>query len=639
MSHLTRLEISANSLLVKDMMIKLFEIDNERDFRVVKGNLCAKAFDKKGIDPTDYCIRFKLVDSVAKHGGIFGDCGVWVCIFLYRLVHGLSLDVEDPFDVALAYREKMVPKYMKLFIEQHIAETMHFINVMHEQVHSSINRLAQLNVMILEMEAMNDPEEFYVALFCLRDDKRVEYNTLMAVNNVIAMAEEKLTTKEAHLEIMKDIAVGLYLVLRCMLNKNGNCLSLHIDNSSWLHRVVLAFQDKGQFGLWKLANLNLADLYDGLDFEMHLQFVYAGYIKSGDDMPKLDEVVFKIHRNGYFEFDPLTYVNRSFYSVSAFTCDRDIFPTCLYWICSEIIEYKWAFFYCLPNKSLEQGLKLIHTVNNVHSFFADAERSGKIHLYITHKQQDLGRYYLRNIVWVEEDAALRCSSLSPFSTRIKRKGGKTTKEGLRKKAKGEQKMVNDEPVGRKSVQTSRKGKEIMYEFPGPSPTKESQVSVTNYKRAIINGKAKMVEVEDVGLVKPVGSVTKVQRSTAKEILLKRNLPDHRSVLTDPEVNPTSLRRMTKPYSSTCFIANCFITGSRKDGDGDTSFQWSQFTTPCSHLMLLIKDIMTNERPTTQLPTPDKYSHDPEKCAHSGPKVTTSHEAKTPQARMIKRFNL
>ncbi|GKB34346.1 hypothetical protein Tco_0879288 [Tanacetum coccineum] len=58
-------------------------------------------------------------------------------------------------------------------------------------------------------------------------------------------------------------------------------------------------------------------------------------------------------------------------------------------------------------------------------------------------------------------------------------------------------------------------KEIMYEFSGPSPTKESQVSVTNYKRAIVNGKAKMVEVEDVGLVHPVGSETKVQRSTAK----------------------------------------------------------------------------------------------------------------------------
>ncbi|GJY21845.1 hypothetical protein Tco_0394411 [Tanacetum coccineum] len=42
-------------------------------------------------------------------------------------------------------------------------------------------------------------------------------------------------------------------------------------------------------------------------------------------------------------------------------------------------------------------------------------------------------------------------------------------------------------------------------------------------------------------------------------------------------------------------------GSSKDGDGDTSFQWSQFTTPCSHLMFLTNDIMTTERPTTQLP--------------------------------------
>ncbi|GKC11191.1 phospholipase-like protein, partial [Tanacetum coccineum] len=73
--------------------------------------LGAKVFDKKGIDPTDYCIRFKLADSVPKQGGIFGDCGVWVCIFLYRLAHGLSLDVEDPFEVALAYREKMLRLY------------------------------------------------------------------------------------------------------------------------------------------------------------------------------------------------------------------------------------------------------------------------------------------------------------------------------------------------------------------------------------------------------------------------------------------------------------------------------------------------------------------------------------------------
>nr|GEV14153.1 hypothetical protein [Tanacetum cinerariifolium] len=45
-------------------------------------------------------------------------------------------------------------------------------------------------------------------------------------------------------------------------------------------------------------------------------------------------------------------------------------------------------------------------------------------------------------------------------------GGKTTKDGLRKKSKGKKKMVDDEPKGRKSVKTSHKRKEKMYEFPG-----------------------------------------------------------------------------------------------------------------------------------------------------------------------------
>ncbi|GJS07795.1 hypothetical protein Tco_0364591 [Tanacetum coccineum] len=43
----------------------------------------------------------------------------------------------------------------------------------------------------------------------------------------------------------------------------------------------------------------------------------------------------------------------------------------------------------------------------------------------------------------------------------------------------------------------------------------------------------------------------------KEILLKLNLPDHRSILTDSKITPTKHGRMTKPYSSPRFIANCF----------------------------------------------------------------------------------
>ncbi|GJU94617.1 hypothetical protein Tco_1319373 [Tanacetum coccineum] len=47
------------------------------------------------------------------------------------------------------------------------------------------------------------------------------------------------------------------------------------------------------------------------------------------------------------------------------------------------------------------------------------------------------------------------------------------------------------------------------------------------------------------------------RNPVKEILLKLNLPDHRSILMDLNVTPTKHGRMTKPYSSPRFIANCF----------------------------------------------------------------------------------
>nr|GFA01913.1 hypothetical protein [Tanacetum cinerariifolium] len=57
-------------------------------------------------------------------------------------------------------------------------------------------------------------------------------------------------------------------------------------------------------------------------------------------------------------------------------------------------------------------------------------------------------------------------------------------------------------------------------------------------------------------------------NTIKEILLKLNLPDHRSILTDSNVTPTKYGRMTKPYSSPRFIANYFTADSCKYGHGE-----------------------------------------------------------------------
>ncbi|GJY23063.1 hypothetical protein Tco_0396721 [Tanacetum coccineum] len=115
-------------------------------------------------------------------------------------------------------------------------------------------------------------------------------------------------------------------------------------------------------------------------------FVYSDEFPADDEMSlEIDEFVFKIHTKGYFEYDPLRYVNGSVYCVSSFTRDKDVFQQCLNHIISEIDEPKWALFYRKPKKSLERGLKLFYTNNDVHSFIDVVVKNGSINLYIAHK--------------------------------------------------------------------------------------------------------------------------------------------------------------------------------------------------------------------------------------------------------------
>ncbi|GJX65155.1 hypothetical protein Tco_0299498 [Tanacetum coccineum] len=96
MSHLSQLAAYENSIQLTDIMDFLFHNDNQRDCQLVRETYvscqqlmvhllivleCASVFQKKGIDPSKYTIT---------------------------LSHGLLLDVDDPVNVALAYREKMV---------------------------------------------------------------------------------------------------------------------------------------------------------------------------------------------------------------------------------------------------------------------------------------------------------------------------------------------------------------------------------------------------------------------------------------------------------------------------------------------------------------------------------------------------
>ncbi|GJS61458.1 hypothetical protein Tco_0656242 [Tanacetum coccineum] len=105
-------------------------------------------------------------------------------------------------------------RYMNFFILQQISEGRHFLQRMHDEAQSSRSCLAQLNAMISELEAMNDARELFDSLMSLRDDKRLESEKLSLLNEIIAIVEEDIATKEAHvLAFMRSYRIEEELTL------------------------------------------------------------------------------------------------------------------------------------------------------------------------------------------------------------------------------------------------------------------------------------------------------------------------------------------------------------------------------------------------------------------------------------------
>ncbi|GJU73733.1 hypothetical protein Tco_1265138 [Tanacetum coccineum] len=93
-------------------------------------------------------------------------------------------------------RETEIPKSMKFFKLQQISEASHFINVLRDEAQQSRNCIAQMNAMIVEMEAMDDPDEVYDSLKCLREDLLAENDKLIGLNEFVADAKEDIDMKK-----------------------------------------------------------------------------------------------------------------------------------------------------------------------------------------------------------------------------------------------------------------------------------------------------------------------------------------------------------------------------------------------------------------------------------------------------------
>ncbi|GJS72229.1 hypothetical protein Tco_0705070 [Tanacetum coccineum] len=115
-------------------------------------------------------------------------------------------DLNLPMPVArhvveelIEFSEETKPsRYMNFFKLQQIFKCRRFFECMHDEAQSSRSCLAQLNAMISELEAINDAGNLFDSLMCLRDDKRVESEKLSLLNEMIAMVEKDIATKESH---------------------------------------------------------------------------------------------------------------------------------------------------------------------------------------------------------------------------------------------------------------------------------------------------------------------------------------------------------------------------------------------------------------------------------------------------------
>nr|GEY37369.1 hypothetical protein [Tanacetum cinerariifolium] len=99
--------------------------------------------------------------------------------------------VDDLIDFS---GETVVSKFMKFFFVQQVADIRRFVNRMREEAQTARNCIAQLT-----------------------DDIREENHKLLELNDVIVEAEERIATKEAHVEIMEAGGDGVSAVT----NKKG----------------------------------------------------------------------------------------------------------------------------------------------------------------------------------------------------------------------------------------------------------------------------------------------------------------------------------------------------------------------------------------------------------------------------------
>ncbi|GJR26176.1 hypothetical protein Tco_1102408 [Tanacetum coccineum] len=91
--------------------------------------------------------------------------------------------------------ETLVPRYMRFFLDQKIAETRRLVTRMREEADI-------ITALVAELRAMENEDEVYNGLLAAKDAKRGEESKLVALNDLIEEALDDIETLETDVEIL-----------------------------------------------------------------------------------------------------------------------------------------------------------------------------------------------------------------------------------------------------------------------------------------------------------------------------------------------------------------------------------------------------------------------------------------------------
>ncbi|GKA74764.1 hypothetical protein Tco_0781066, partial [Tanacetum coccineum] len=111
-----------------------------------------------------------------------------------------------------------------------------------------------------------------------------------------------------------------------------------------------------------------------------------------------NDIVFRVHYNGMFFFDPLGYNQGRVVEMDGCSKHRIMYTHMLNMLAAKVKGNIWALFCCIPEIELQNGgLKIIESDVDVHAMYDLAEIHKKINVYVAHVPQNLSEFYHHNL--------------------------------------------------------------------------------------------------------------------------------------------------------------------------------------------------------------------------------------------------